>query len=180
LYPDDVRNFHFTLLVDVHTGKARQALDRARVDYPGFNDLDGLEINAENIWRITEYSWILIEAGEEETAKPLLERALDYLRTACGQGEEPGVTEYPCDHKYIVHALLGQKEQVLAELQRMIEVEQIRFMMDGFFRIDRFPFDGLGSLRDDPEIKRLMKIVDDHFAAQLESLRQMQKDGEAL
>jgi hypothetical protein len=47
-----------------------------------------------------------------------------------------------------------------------------------WYRFDRSPYGDLDFLKGDPEYERLMKIVADDFAAQLENVREMERNGE--
>ena len=83
-----------------------------------------------------------------------------------------------CDHGlgWEAYALLQDREATLAELRRMIEQEHYRYTVYRDLKTQR----RLRFLQEDPEYQRLMKIIEDDLAVQLENVREMERNGEVL
>jgi tetratricopeptide (TPR) repeat protein len=175
-YPDDIRVFIVLQEKYIRNNEPQKALELYLETYPDLHQPYELISDVDELWRVIEYAGLLVRVGDEETARPLLRRILERFDEECRP--EAAAGGYPCNDAYVAHAYLRDKDKTLAELRRLIVDEQQRMYYRQWYRFDRSPYGELDFLKGDPEYERLMKIVADDFAAQLENVREMERNGE--
>ena len=131
---------------------------------------DNLVVDETNFDGVSLYSELLLEMGEEELAKHLLNGCLKVLddRVRESTMREPFLSEQQGQ----VYAALGMRREALDALRRQI--------IDGKWRVTPIWFD-LGIydfIRDDPEFQELMSIVHTDLAEQRARVRAMECNGE--
>jgi tetratricopeptide (TPR) repeat protein len=175
-YPDDIRVFLVLQEKYIRNGQPQKALELYLETYPDLHKPYELLSDADEVWRVIEYAGLLVRVGEEEKARPLLQRILERIDEECRPGGATG--SFLCDWAYVVHAYLRDKDKTLAELRRLIVDEQQRTYYRQWYRFDHSPYGELDFLKGDPEYERLMDIVKNDFATQLERVREMERNGE--
>ena len=164
--------FRLELRKILNSGDAEQALQRYLEENPQFSDPGISVLDDGNYYGALKYAWLLKLSGHEDRARPLLQRSLEFLDQWCDGTNDEGF--WNCDGRYIVHGLLEQKEQTLAELRRVIVDDPVWIKPLKTYE----DHGALDFLKDDPEFKRLMKIREDRYAAQLARIREMERNGE--
>jgi tetratricopeptide (TPR) repeat protein len=175
MYPDDIRVFLVLQEKYLRNAQPEKALNLYRETYPELYKPDELVSDIEEVWKAIEFAGLLVRVGEEEAARPLLQRSLSVIEYACVPGKRRGKV---CDWAYVAHAYLRDREATLAELQRLILDENRRTYYRKWYRFDRSPYGELAFLEGDPELERLMSIVSSDLAEQLERVREMERNGE--
>jgi tetratricopeptide (TPR) repeat protein/TolB-like protein len=159
------------LLMLLNAGDAEQALQLYEEQNPQFSGPDVPVIGEGNYFGTLRYAWLLKLAGHDDRARPLLENGLKFLDQWCDGSKLEGF--WDCDSRYIVHGLLQQKEQTLAELRRVI-VDKPSWITP----LKMFEDHGaLDFLQEDPEFQHLMQIRQDRYAAQMANVREMERNG---
>ena len=158
-------------------GEPQHALELYLDTYPYLHQPYELISDVDELFRVTEYAGLLVRVGDEETARPLLQRLQEITDEECPP-ERANTRPDDCGLAYVVHAYARDKDKTLAELRRLIVDEQRRTYFREWYRFDHSPYGELDFLKGDPEYERLMKIVADDFAAQLERVREMERNGE--
>ena len=111
---------------------------------------------------------VLIRTGERERADLLLDRSLEYIQTI----PRLGYRGYGIDDVQIF-ALRGDKQKALSALRHAID-ENWRVMW--WYSLKRDP--NLESLHDEPEFQAMVAEIEADMAAQLERVREMERNGE--
>lgn len=176
MYPDDVRVFLVLQEKYIRNDQPEKALELYLETYPDLHKPYELLSDADEMWRVIEYAGLLVRVGEEEKARLLLQRILERIDEECRPGGATG--SFLCDWTYVVHAYLRDKDKTLAELRRLIVEKQQRMYYREWYCFDHSPYGELDFLKGDPEYERLMDIVRNDFASQLERVREMERNGE--
>jgi tetratricopeptide (TPR) repeat protein len=164
--------FGLELLKLLNSGDAEQALQRYIEENPQFSGPDVAVLDDGNYFGTLRYAWLLNLSGHEDLARPLLQSGLKFLDEWCDGRKLEGF--WDCDSRFIVHGLLEQRDQTLAELRRVIVDDPSWITPLKIFE----DHGALDFLHDDPEFQRLMKIRQDRYAAQMANVREMERNGE--
>jgi len=162
--------FALTLLRDndIENGRQENALQRYATFYPEIVNADNPRIHSTDYGPAIEIAYLLLRSGEEERGRELLELALPIIdaRPILGiWGDSWGNAR--------TYALLGRKEEALAELQRSVDAGwrmgwRIAFDYDPLFE----------SLRGEPEFVAMRAKIAADMAEQLARVRELEANGE--
>ena len=160
------------LNMDLREGRAEIALERYK-SVPFFSDLFEEEIpvfvNLSKVKGAMEVAEILIQTGDKERAYYLLDQAWDVLQYYPREGWTWYYSAGYGVRDATIHALKGDKRQAL---------DALKVAIDGGFR-DRWELESaaLDTIREEPEFKALMEIVEADWAKQLANVRGMEANG---
>jgi tetratricopeptide (TPR) repeat protein len=175
LFPRNRNWRSIILLRDIETGNADRALQQFAERYPVLTGMEDPIINKNTYERVIRYAWLLIEADKSDQAQRLLDRSLVFTDELCDKnvsGDFDDATYAVCHwNRWRMHALLQQRNETLRGLRRLIGKEGIRW------RFDRTFFSSLDFLQDDPEFQRLFQIIMDANRADMERVREMERNG---
>jgi tetratricopeptide (TPR) repeat protein len=111
---------------------------------------------------------VLSKTGEKERADLLLDRSLQYIQTLPRLGWSGyGIADVQ------IYVLQGDKQKALSALHRAID-EGWRAYWWYYFKYDPI----LESLHDEPEFQAMVAEIEADMAAQLERVREMERNGE--
>jgi tetratricopeptide (TPR) repeat protein len=137
--------------------------------------LAGAEIRNDDLFRLEHDAWFLLQIGQEDKARALLQRLVEFIDAKCANTTtmQRRTALNVCLHKYVYYGLLGQREETLAALRQ-------RFIEDAMpYRWSFFEDHGaLNFLHDDPEYQQIMQMVEDRLTTQRERVREMERNGE--
>ena len=159
LHPDNTIAVQFLARLDVDADRPDRALARWEEYEPRLSTDEGEFCHA-------DYGYALIADGQTE-------RARRFLLPCPHQREESearAMTFYT--EQMYIHALLGNREETLDFMEKLVLEEGWRRQQDILLRHE-FDF-----LEDDPRFERLMAIMDEDIALQLERVREMAARGE--
>jgi tetratricopeptide (TPR) repeat protein len=173
LNPEFKRQLWKQIYEDIDSGQPERALDRYMEAFPAFTSNTDQEIDYTNLWQWLEFGWILIDVGQVERGRHILEDLARFLEEKCSEGpwispEGPDI----CGGLIEVYADLEDREATLDQMRRLIVDQHRRFDV---FRYDEPEFD---FVRDEPEFQELMDILHADLAAQRERVREMERNGE--
>jgi len=171
---------NYDLLRDIQPETAHRAVQNYRDCNPWLADPDAIAIvkdDPDKVFDLVQYAWLLKNAGEEAQARQLGLQSLAFFEGFCRE-DQRAKESWLCAHGlgWGAYALLQDREATLAELRRMIEQEHYRYPVYRDLKTQR----RLRFLQEDPEYQRLMKIIEDDLAVQLENVREMERNGEVL
>ena len=159
IHPDNAYAVQYLARWDVDAGRADLALARWEAFQPELLRADG------NLCH-RDYAYALWADGQEG-------RARRFLLPCIEQSEQK---EYQQIHYFFelanTHALLGNRQETLDYLEKLVVEEGWRRMFD---IEERHEFD---FLKGDPRFERLMAIMRDDLQLQLERLRELARKGE--
>ncbi|MCH7645341.1 MAG: tetratricopeptide repeat protein [Myxococcales bacterium] len=145
--------------------EARAAFERIA---PELLNVDSPKIHNGNYRAAIDLALILSEMGEHERADWLLESSLQYIqRIPRLDFDGYGVADVK------IYALQGDKQKALSALQRAIN-EGWRNSWWYYLKYDP----SLESLHDEPEFQAIVAEIEADMAAQLEHVREMERNGE--
>ncbi len=156
--------------IDITNGRFDDALERYETIYPEIVGADTPDINRSNSTTAVEIAYLYIRSGKEEQGRELLEAAIPAIDatpilglTGSGWG------------KAQVYALLGRKDEALAELQRGV---------DAGWRLgwrNAFDHDAIfDPLRDAPEFAAMRAKIAADMEGQLRRVRELEASGEIM
>jgi TolB-like protein/Flp pilus assembly protein TadD len=145
--------------------EARAAFEKL---VPELLDEDPPEIGIRTYRAAIDLALILSKMGERERADRLLESSLQYIQRIPRLGNAGYAV---CDAQ--IYALLGDKQKALSALRRAID-EGWRKSWWYYLKIDPT----LESLHDEPEFHAMVQEIEADMAAQLERVREMERNGE--
>jgi TolB-like protein/tetratricopeptide (TPR) repeat protein len=163
--------FHSFEPVRVHEMRAGRYLE-ARAAFekiaPELLNEDSPKIGSKNYRAAIDLALISSEMGEQERADWLLESSLQYIQRIPRLGESGyGIADVQ------VYALQGDKQKALSALQQAIDEGWREFW---WFYLKYDPI--LESLHDEPEFQAMVAEIEADMAAQLERVREMERNGE--
>jgi len=163
---------HLLAQRDIGAGHPRLALERWQQAYPVLAAGNDLEINSLNFQAAMYFARILLQLGEVDRARRLLQLCLER------SGEIYKWRESQLHWRQsMIYVLLKQKDQALRSLQREVEdghyLFKIRYFLSWY---DEPEFD---FIRDEPEFQQLVQTIEANLAEQLEHVREMERNGEA-
>lgn len=166
LWPDDYRALSLLGKRDIEEGRVQLALDRWHIAYPVLAAGDDPACDLSNYFVIIQYAENLMQAGQPARASLLAESCLPVLANINNK-------VVPESNPSRVLVLLGQKKESLEALRK--EIEDGHRRNEASFRFKRPEYD---FIRDEPEFRRLMAIIETDLAAQLKRIREMERNGE--
>jgi hypothetical protein len=122
------------------------------------------------------YAWLLLQTGQEEKARALLQRIAEFQDAKCAgttTARRSSGMFGACMGLHVVHGLLGHREETLALLRRTV-IEDGWSLRWWFF----WDHGALNFLQDDPEYLRIMQVLEDRLAVQRERVRELERNGE--
>jgi tetratricopeptide (TPR) repeat protein len=115
-----------------------------------------------------DLAWILFNTGDEQRADWLLEGSLQYIQ------QIPRLGFYGYDVADVqIYALQGKKQKALSVLRQAIDQGWRRLW---WYYLKQDPT--LESLHDEPEFQAMVEEIEADMAAQLERVREMERNGE--
>jgi TolB-like protein/Tfp pilus assembly protein PilF len=145
--------------------EARAAFEKIA---PELLNEDSPKIGNGNYRAAIDLALISSEMGEQERADWLLESSLQYIQRIPRLGESGyGIADVQ------VYALQGDKQKALSALQQAIDEGWREFW---WFYLKYDPI--LESLHDEPEFQAMVAEIEADMAAQLERVREMERNGE--
>jgi len=158
---------------DLEAGQGERALQRYEEAFPEIAGRPVEEFEYEKLFQWQKYGGLLIEAGEVERGRRLLEGLASHLEDKCREGWFIMKTGGDlCENLIFIYADLEDRVRTLAALQRFI-VDEHRRAEWSEYRQPAFNF-----VRDDPEFQELMDYLQADLAAQRERVREMERNGE--
>jgi tetratricopeptide (TPR) repeat protein len=156
--------------IDIANGRYDEALQRYATIYPEIVDADEPGINRANFFAAVEIAYLHIQSGEEEQGRQLLEAAIPVIDSV------PILSVYGSGWGNArTYALLGRRDEALAELQRGVNAG---WRMGWIYAFDRDPI--FASLRDEPEFAAMRAEIATDMAEQLRNVRELEASGEIL
>ena len=167
----------YDLLRDTRPEVADLAVQNYQDCNPWLVDPDAMATvtdDPDKVFNLIQYAWLLKNAGEEAQARQLARQSLDFFEGFCREDQSVEEQFWLCADglDWEAYALLQDRHATLAELRRMIEQEHYRYPVYRDLKTQR----RLGFLQEDPEYQRLMKIIEDDLAAQLDNVREMERN----
>jgi len=157
--PDNDYTVQYLARWDVDAGRSDLALARWEAFEPGLLQADGDLCHR-------EYAYALLADGQQERARSFLLPCI----------EPPDQKQYRQIHYYveqaITHALLGNRQETLDYLEKLVVDEGWRRIFD---IEERREFD---FLEGDPRFERLMAIMREDLELQLERVRELARKGQ--
>jgi len=156
--------------IDIANGRYDEALRRYATIFPEIVSADEPGINRANFFAAVEIAYLHFQSGEEEQGRQLLEAAIPIINTV------PILSVYGSGWGNArSYALLGKKDEALAELQRGVNAG---WRMGWRYAFDHDPI--FASLRDEPEFAAMRAEIATDMAEQLEHVRELEEAGEIL
>jgi tetratricopeptide (TPR) repeat protein len=156
--------------IDIANGRFDAALQRYATIYPEIVNADEPGINRANFYAAVEIAYLHIQSGEENQGRQLLEAAIPIINTV------PILSIYGSGWGNArTYALLGRRDEALAELQRGVDAG---WRMWWRYAFDHDPI--FASLRDEPEFEAMRAEIATDMAEQLEHVRELEAAGEIL
>lgn len=155
---------------DIENGRQQDALQRYAAIYPEIVSADNPRIHRANYGSAVEIAYLLIRSGEGARGRKLLELVIPVIdaKPILGiWGSAYGNAR--------TYALLGRKEEALAELQRGVDA--------GWRAGWRYSFDFdplFDSLRDEPEFAAMRAKIATDMAEQLAHVRELEASGKII
>jgi len=166
LWPIDYPALSLLRYHEVTAGRYAEARALYEETYPGLLADDPM-VKGRNWQEAIDLALVLQKMGEEKRADLLLRRSLEYIQTLPLRGAGYEIAEA------MIYALQGEKEQALSELRQAID--------EGWrsnWRYDLLYDWNLASLHDEPEYQAMVAEIEADMAAQLEHVREMERNGE--
>ena len=169
----------YDLLRDTRPEVADLAVQNYQDCNPWLVDPDAMATvtdDPDKVFNLIQYAWLLKNAGEEAQARQLARQGLDFFQGFCSKNQSVEEQFWLCADGlgWEAYALLQDREATLAELRRMIVQEHYRYPVYRDLKTQR----RLGFLQEDSEYQRLMKIIEDDLAAQLDNVRELERNDE--
>jgi hypothetical protein len=125
---------------------------------------------------IVSYVWLLLQTGQEDKARALLQRVVAFWDEKCADtttAQRRSAAFGGCRGLYLMHGSLGQREATLAAMRQT-------YIEDGWSYRNWFSEDhgALNFLQDDPEYLEIIQAVEDRLAVQRARIREMERNGE--
>jgi hypothetical protein len=128
---------------------------------------DDPRIDSTNDNTAIDLALVLTRTGEQKRADLLLKRSLEYIQTIPRLCSGYGFADVQ------IYALQGQKQKALSALRQAID-EGWRDLWWYYLIYDP----NLESLHDEPEYQAMVAEIEADMAAQLERVREMERNGE--
>ncbi len=164
------RPFMSTLLRvhELRAGRYAEARTLYEKSYPELLNEGDPTVDGSNWWEAIDLALVLSKAGEQEHADLLLNRSLEHIQTLprLGPGGH-GIADVR------IYALQGDKQKALSALRQAID--------EGWRVSWRYSLEHdstLESIRDTPEFAAIVAEIEADMAAQLERVREMERNGE--
>jgi tetratricopeptide (TPR) repeat protein len=164
----DLYSFQPVRIHEMRAGLYREARAAFEKIAPELLNEDSPEIGDSNYRAAIDLALILSEMGEHERADWLLKTSLQHIQRIPRLG---GGGYRVADVQ--IYALQGDKQKALSALQRAID-EGWRHFWWYFLKYDPI----LESLHDEPEFQAMVAEIEADMAAQLERVREMERNGE--
>jgi TolB-like protein/DNA-binding winged helix-turn-helix (wHTH) protein/Tfp pilus assembly protein PilF len=145
--------------------KARTLLEK---NNPDLLSDDDPKVGTMNLGDAVNLAAVLFKTGEKERANLLLEKSLQHIQTKPRLGKN-GYVLFDVE----IFALQGEKQKALAALRQAIDEGWRRYW---WYNLKYEP--DLVSLHDEPEYQAMVAEIEDDMAAQLERVREMERNGE--
>jgi TolB-like protein/Tfp pilus assembly protein PilF len=150
--------------IDIANGRYDEALRRYATIFPEIVSADEPGINRANFYAAVEIAYLHIRSGEKEQGRRLLEAVIPVIDSApilsvWGSGWGNART----------YALLGRRDEALAELQRGVDAG---WRMGWRYAFDHDPI--FASLRDEPEFEAMRAEIATDMAEQLRNVRELE------
>jgi tetratricopeptide (TPR) repeat protein len=156
------------LIYEIKAGRYPEARAVVETIAPELLNEDSPEISEQNYKVAIDLALILSKLGEGEKADWLLERSLQYIQRIPRLGNSGyGVADVQ------IHALRGDKQKALSALQQAIDEG---WRVNWWYYLQYEPT--LESLHDDPEYQAMIEEIEADMSAQLERVREMERNGE--
>jgi hypothetical protein len=152
---------------ELREGRYTDALSLYEQTYPEVLK-DDPKIDGSNWQPAIDVALVLSETGERGQANLLLIRSLRHIQTL----PRLGIGGYGFADAQI-YALQGDKQKALSALRQAID-EGYHFLWRYFLKYDPT----LESLHDEPEFQAMVAEIEADMAAQLERVREMERNGE--
>ena len=156
--------------IDIANGRYDEALQRYATIFPEIVSADEPGINRANFYVAVEIAYLHIQSGEEEQGRALLEAAISIINTVPILSIDGGGWG-----NARTYALLGRRDEALAELQRGVDAG---WRMDWRYAFDHDPI--FASLRDEPDFAAMRAEIATDMAEQLRNVRELEASGEIL
>jgi TolB-like protein/DNA-binding winged helix-turn-helix (wHTH) protein/Tfp pilus assembly protein PilF len=161
-------SFDPVLIDAMRAGRYREARAAFEKIAPELLNEDSPKIGNRNYRAAIDLALTLSKLGEHERADRLLESSLQYIQ----QIPRLGFSGYDVADVQI-YALQGEKQKALSALQRAINEGWRRYWR---YYLKQDPT--LESLHDEPEFQAMVAEIEADMAAQLERVREMERNGE--
>ncbi len=150
-------------------GRYSEALALYEEVYPQLLAEQEPEIDLRNYWAAIDLAPVLRGTGDRDRADLLLERALAFVYTLPRLGIWRGTLASDVE----ILALQGKHAEALAALREAVD-EGWRALWRHFLLYEP----NLDSIRDEPEFQAIVDEIEADMAAQLERVREMERNGE--
>lgn len=155
---------------DIANGRYDDAYTRYEAIFPEIVGADTPHVHRSNCFQAVDIAYLYIRSGREEQGRQLLEAAIPVIDATPILGFEGSAWG-----KARVYALLGRKDEALAELQRGVDAGW-RIGWHNVF--DREPI--FDSLRDAPEFAAMRAKIATDMAGQLRRVRELEASDEIM
>ena len=169
-YPPDSpgSNVYLFLLRNQELSAGRYAEARALYEeaYPELLNEDDPTVGHMNWKAAVDLALVLAKTGEQDRADLLLDRAFEFIQIHPRR-------DWYWWAQWEIYAVRGEKQKALAALRRDIDEG---WRSDWWYDFKHDP--NLESLRGEPEFRAMREEIEADMAAQLERVRQMERNGE--